>query len=419
MIEDPASRAASERRWTLIGVAVVALALVALVAAGVVIVSIDHGRGPRAIVSSLPATSPSALGGRAVPELADGSVVPAAELYSDPVFVDSETGFALATTDPGGVPSERLVRSDDAGAIWQVIGTPFPVAGDFSTLIFETVQVGYVYGPAGLLVTFDGGRSWRQAPIDGELERVIPIASNVWATYASCPGVPSPTESCTVGLAISTNGGRSWSRVPGAPPLSESEGGGEVLARVSLDKAYLLSYGPTAGGLAVTSDAGATWSALADPCVSGWSSEALAAPGNGQLWLICGGPPSGDGQAKSVYRSVDGGREWSLTASTGFVAGQGAPVGSIPLAGFVSQLATVSASVAWLGLGGLGLVQTTDGGRIWKVVPGIDDAGGSADVGVTFIATGNDQIVDGWALGFGYAVWHTTNATDWHLVSGP
>jgi len=415
MLSDPIAAGRRRRRESRIVLVAVVLAVIALVAAVVVILTVSRHQ---VVVTPAPATPPSSVAKADLPEVADGTVIPASDLYSDPVFIGPNRGFALATTEPDGIPSERLALSDSAGASWQITGSALPVAGDFSTLDFLDSETGYVYGPAGLLVTFSGGRSWKQAPIDGEVERVIPIGSDVWATYASCPGVPSPTESCSVGVEISEDAGLSWRPVAAEPPLVEGAGGGDVLARTSLSAAYLLSFGADDGGLVVTRDGGRRWTPLPDPCARGWSTESMAAPGNGDLWLICGGAPSGNGQPKSVYRSADAGVSWRLVASTGSTPSSEGAVGEIPLAGYVSQLATVSPKIAWLGLGGVGVARTTDGGATWSLVQGIVDAGGSADVGVTFIATGDDEIVDGWALGFGYAVWHTTNATTWRLVSG-
>ncbi|MGH9292157.1 MAG: WD40/YVTN/BNR-like repeat-containing protein, partial [Acidimicrobiales bacterium] len=296
-----------------------------------------------------------------------GALVPASDLVSDPVFVTLRVGFALETTEAHAVTVERLARSDDGGRSWYVSGSPFPVAGDFSTLQFISSRQGYVFGDAGLLVTSDGGRHWTLVPnLQGTLERAIPVGDNVWATFIHCGGLPRPTARCPVYLAISRDGGRHWHTV-GPTGLDEAPSpfGGDVLARYSLSVAYLVSYGTSGGGLSETTDDGAHWRPLPDPCSGGWATADLAAPSAGQLWLICGAAvrPGSRLQPKVVYRSSDGAHSWQLVASTGFVASEPAPVGSIPLSGGVSQLATISPDVAWLGLSGVGVAVSFDSGR--------------------------------------------------------
>jgi hypothetical protein len=351
------------------------------------------------------------------PSGATGSYVPAADLVSDPVFVTLRVGFALETTETNSLTVERLARSDDGGRSWYVTGSPFPVAGDFSTLQFISARQGYVFGPSGLLVTSDGGAHWSQVvTLDGTLQRAIPIGRNVWATFTKC-GPPGLAASCAVGAAISLDGGLRWHDVTD-PPIAEAPGpaGGDILARYSLNAAYVVSYGPTGGGLAFTDDDGATWRRLSDPCSGPWADVDLAAPGPGDLWLVCGAiaPRTSGVQAKVAYRSDDGGRSWVLMASSGFAPGAAEPVGDLPLSGRVSQLATISAQRAWLGVAGLGVMVTFDSGRDWQLASGFPAATSpSPAVGVTF-----NNVVDGWAIEIRHGVWRTSDAVHWRLVDG-
>jgi hypothetical protein len=358
--------------------------------------------------------------------LGSGEVVPAADLVSDPVFVNSEIGFALATTEHANIALERLARSSDGGRSWRVTGAQFPVTGRFSTLQFTSPDDGYVFGPAGLLVTSNGGRSWSQVQgLNGTLQRVIPLkvadgSVNVWATYTSCgSGPPSPTAKCSVGLAISLDDGRHW-RDETTTGLSEARGGGDILARWTLTSAYVLSYGATGGGLAYTANDGRTWRSLADPCSAPYARVDLAAPppppGDATgMWLICGAITRAgeEGQPKLVYRSYDGGKHWMLVASTGFTPVEAAPVGEIPLSGWVSQLATITPTIAWLGIRGVGIIVTRDSGRTWQLVSGMGRVEPDTEVGVTFNST-----TLGWAIVFRRAVWRTEDAVRWVLMDG-
>jgi hypothetical protein len=392
---------------------IVALLLAAAAAFAATAVVVSSQPTPQLHVASGPRGATSGtLPGR-------GALVPAADLISDPVFVSSEVGFALETPQRGNLAVERLATSDDAGRTWHVTGSPFPVDWGFSSLQFTSSRLGYIFGPSGLLETSDGGRTWHQVTgLDGTLQRAIPVGNNVWATYTTCPPV-GVSGRCSVGVAISTNDGRRWRHVS-APGLTESRDGGDVLARWSLRAAYVLSYGSTGGGLAYTGDDGRNWSRLDDPCSRPFLQEDLAAPpapagASSALWLICGALTSAivEGQPKLVYRSYDGGHRWKLVASTGFTGPGTVPLGQIPLSGWVSQLATIDATQAWLGVRGVGVIVTDDSGRTWVPVEGVPTVEPNTEVGVTF----NSGAL-GWAIVFRRGVWRTGDGTRWQLMDG-
>ncbi len=133
------------------------------------------------------------------------------------------------------------------------------------------------------------------------------------------------------------------------------------------------------------------------------------------LWLVCGAvtSPHEAGQPKVVYRSFDGGRHWVLEASTGFTDQAAGPVGRLPLSGWVSQLATINSTQAWLGIAGLGVIVTWDSGATWSPVEGIPALQPANDVGVTF----NSGVL-GWAIVFRQGVWRTDDALRWQLMDG-
>lgn len=322
--------------------------------------------------------------------------------------------------------SDHLAATDNGGKSWYLVGAAFPFDNGplgYSQVEFMTLEDGYAFGPAGLAVTHDAGRHWTEAVgLTGALQRVVPIGNDVWATEITCNGPPVATTSCSVELAISTDAGLIWQQVPGAMPLSEARSGGDILARLTTTAAYVVSYGPTGGGLVLTTDAGRRWTRLPDPCEH-WQRVDVATPSDTDLWMICGGPPvlAGTASSKAVFRSYDGGKQWSLVASTGFGPpfGPGAlhaptgPVGSIAYAGQLSQLATISASRAWIGVSGVGVLVSFDYGRDWTLASGIEDDGHDTGVGVTF----NDA-VHGWAIEFHQGVFKTDNGLQWTLVDG-
>jgi photosystem II stability/assembly factor-like uncharacterized protein len=396
-------------------VLIVALLVAASAAFGATAIIVSSQPTPRLSLN----TGTGGSNGTGTDQLGRGAVVPAADLVSDPVFVNSSVGFALETTQAGNLATERLARSDDGGRTWRVTGSPFPVDWGFSTLQFISPRQGYIFGNSGLLATADGGTTWHQVTgLNGSLQRAIPIGSNVWATDTSCPS-PGVSGPCSVGVAISEDDGNHWQDVT-APGISESRSGGDVLARWSLNSAYVLSYGNSGGGLVYTADDGRTWKHLSDPCSGPFQREDLAAPPSGSeataaLWLICGAItlPGAEVQPKLVYRSYDDAKRWILVASTGFASAGAASVGQIPLSGWVSQLATINSTQAWLGIRGVGVIVTWDSGKTWAPVQGIPETEPGTEVGVTF----NNDVL-GWAIVFRRGVWRTADAVQWQLMDG-
>lgn len=374
-------------------------------------------RRPTPVQATRPGTAPTAT--LKIPGA--GTAVPAYDLSSDPVFPTLSTGYAIESHTTSAGTTEHLARSQDGGRHWYLVGAGFPFAAGYAQVQFESIRTGYAFGRAGLAVTDDGGRSWQAgASLGGTLERVVPIGANVWATYAVCHGPPEPDTSCRLELAVSKNGGLSWARARRSP-LTEAMAGGDILARDTIEKAYVVSYGPTGGGLAVTVDAGRSWRQLPDPCAA-WAKVDLAALGGGQLWMICGGSPvlGGTAQAKAVLRSFDGGRHWRLESSTGFgpplahvVNPTSGVVGQLGYAGQLSQLATISPLRAWVGVSRVGVLFTSDAGRHWQLADGFGHDGAAGGVGVTF-----DDARHGWAIEFSKGVWYTADGLHWRLLDG-
>jgi hypothetical protein len=89
------------------------------------------------------------------------------------------------------------------------------------------------------------------------------------------------------------------------------------------------------------------------------------------------------------------------------------PVGQIPLSGWVSQLATITSTQAWLGIRGLGVIVTHDSGETWAPVEGLSTSEPNTEVGVTF----NSGVL-GWAVVFRRGVWRTEDGTRWQLMDG-
>jgi photosystem II stability/assembly factor-like uncharacterized protein len=284
-------------------------------------------------------------------------------------FVDRTHGY--------GVVDRRLVRTDDSGQSWRVVGSPIPPDGLGylpEKMLFTSLTVGYLYG-RGLRTTHDGGNTWhdphltsyvdeRNGPTDASVLALQARGANVWA-LAACP----PGSRCTMEFFVSNDGGSTWAK-RSAPMLRDDAGSSTSLARVNATKGYAVAAVGVEGDnpelapyrhIAVTEDSGTTWRYQPDPCRTSVV-ELLAATSEDDLWLVCGGQPATAMQAKEVYRSSDGGAHWTLRAST--IIGD-RDIGRISASGHVNGLVAVSPSRAFLALGRATQFQTVDGGRTW------------------------------------------------------
>jgi len=371
--------------------------------------------------------------------LAAGTPVPSSDLAAV-VFVGDAHGFALVVHGT----QTLLAVSADGGDTWTVADPNLPVSFP-AQFEFADDTHGYLWGGAPsasgtvpLWITSDGGRTWARAGIGPVVSDVSAIGPDVWAVVGTCPIRPTAGPSCPVVLEVSTDDGRTWSAAAAAPPVSENA---EVtvsdqnieLARITHARAYVLTFasrtgspGP-AGSLTYTADGGRTWAARPDPCPSYFDTgEQMAASGTDDLWFICASQASAGTQAKALYRSSDGGVQWTLTAAANAPVLTGGTVlaaaGGLPTGGYVTpyslgheNLAVLTATDAWLFPDRAGVYATTDGGRTWGVVEGLSKAGLVAG------GTGNVVFADathGWVCETGTGLWRTTDARTWQRL-GP
>jgi len=371
--------------------------------------------------------------------LAVGTPVPLANL-ADVVFISDTRGFGLAFHGASTI----LARTDDAGRTWRVVDNAMP-ADLPAQLEFANTSHGYLWGgtPSAqgtvpLYVTSDGGQSWVQAPVGPVVSDVSAIGSNVWAVVGTCPiSSLSQAAACASTVDVSGNDGATWQSTTAAPPVSEepqlSVADQDLeLARITPSRAYVLSFAParTAGAnslgqLGYTPDGGQSWVSRVDPCPRyfGFGQE-IAASGTNDLWMVCASQPSTGSQAKALYRSSDGGQQWTLTAAANAPVLSGNVVlpadGGLPVDGYVSpdslgheNLAVLTPDSAWLFPDRSGVFATTDGGHTWSAVSGLDRAGlvGGGSGNIVFVDADH-----GWVCEIGAGLWRTTDGVHWqHL----
>jgi len=364
--------------------------------------------------------------------LAVGTLVPTTALLTV-VFTDAEDGFALAAHRGAAL----LAVTTNGGNSWQVQNDSLPAgygqsAGYPGQIEFVGTH-GYLWGGASdangsmlLWVSDDSGLTWSQSSIGPTVLDVSAIGANVWAVTGDCDAVASST--CSLVTEQSSDWGSSWQST-NSSGLVEVNGPidphSAELARITLTHSYVLTSDGLANGnaniaLFYTGDGGQTWQLLSVPCSGAFDLGAeVAASSTNDLWLLCGGQGSAGSQSKELYRSSNGGLNWSLAAQATAV-GTPAPLASqpnsLPRVGYIApfsighkNLAVLSATTAWFDPMGTSMYKTVDGGQSWSAVSDLESEGvGSGPGNVTFISANQ-----GWICVYGIGLWHTANGINW------
>lgn len=330
-------------------------------------------------------------------------------------FVSPSLGWVLAGTPCGaGAVCAAVLRTVDGGRHWQPRPSPTADVGVIaaangaypacvrgpcvSQIRFANARDGYVFGPA-LFVTTDGGRRWRRGagPAVVALEaagpnvfRVLangsvqsaPAGSTAWTTLTS-PHLHwvqlvrggsrtlylrshSPQSHSAPELWRSTNAGATWQSL-GDPCIASAYG--KVLAMAATGHAVAvvcasLQFGPQSAGyhqgVAVSADAGATFGAVHDlPGLQG--SDGTSAP----LGMAMATPHvlainSSEG---GVQTSFDGGTTWTTTMPepSAYTVGPG----SLPATTAAGTIGFETATAGHVITPSATISTTTDGGRSW------------------------------------------------------
>jgi photosystem II stability/assembly factor-like uncharacterized protein len=266
----------------------------------------------------------------------------------------------------------ELFETKDGGAIWQQLsvtepheqcGPAGPIAAALSgtgrVAAEESVNLAACQGPGSILVA--GGPGLAPTKIVTTFPFGRQVSQLAWA------GTSHLVDAAGDALLVSSPGGQAWQQVLPAPVPDEG------IDFLSAGTGFGFGLPDNPGAVLATGDGGARWHQVgATP--GEVTSIAFVSPEVG--WLAAEPEPFSSRPPVSVYRTTDGGAEWSATATISSKAAQ-------VLAGFGSM------SPATIGATGTGqatvfvsenlnygfalpepaLVRTTDGGSRWAEVP--------------------------------------------------
>ncbi len=291
-----------------------------------------------------------------------GGPVPPGFEVSDLTFVSVDDGWALGTAPCKKNPCTSIVRTTDGGKSW--VGIPAPLAelegADNCTktcveqVRFATPLIGYVFGLDALYMTTNGGASWVKQT--GSATALEISYGNVLRVSTTC------TPGCPYVVQMSDIGSTSWHTV--FKPTGTDTGAGLVREGPT---AFIQIYGNPAGGAGTahtnlyrSTDNGAKWTALGEPCPQNAGSTevdstAMAAGQKGTLAVLCR-PRVGDPK--------------SFVAT--FAKNAAKPVAGSPTSGLDQPIGALSDSVVFaqrpLAKGQGVLLRSVDGGQHWTAV---------------------------------------------------
>jgi hypothetical protein len=304
------------------------------------------------------------------------NVPPAHSSVLSTSWVDAADGWALGLQPCGKGTCASLARTTDAGRNWQ--GLPGLTAkiqdgtvdcsaqACVNQVTFASASTGYVYGPA-LMMTTDGGLTWH-AQAGSQTETLTVAGGQVYRVSYTGTGCPGP---CQPSLEEAAVGSTSWRTLIGRLAQPDRSDSAQIVA--SGPDVLVAMYGSLAGPVPAhavvyrSTDRGATWRQLPDPCgrlgPGGPSQEedliALGAASGGFFTGLCG--PHNTTSAV-VVTSADGGATWRPTAA--------APPGqeiTFVAAASPTTIGVASSAMSGNGTGTARLLITTDGG--WRCSP--------------------------------------------------
>jgi photosystem II stability/assembly factor-like uncharacterized protein len=298
------------------------------------------------LLNSRPHTTPGPIAGQSASPSLHATPVPSAP---------------LATT----APTPRSLVPDGA-AFWDaqrglLVATPACTTGGSAC-------------PGGLIErTSDGGKTWHVVDrVPASLLAVALAGGDVgWVSEEGGSNCGAGPGSCTAStLLLTTDGGTTWRAVSSQTPVISVS---PISATAAWAVTGLPGISSTGSTLVRSGDGGQTWQQRGNPCsrlsnVSPWAVD-FVAPAYG--WLVCVGGPATDMQPKAVFATHDGGATWQLQSDTCVATANGQVirnVGSLSCVGYFPAMSFLPDGHGWMYAGRGSLSATPDGGRTWAPI---------------------------------------------------
>jgi len=292
----------------------------------------------------------------------------------DMSWVSSSNGWALASLPCAAGTCAQLAHTTDGGRHWVPVATPRAVFQDgsancaqevcVSDVAFATPAVGFLFGP-GLLVTTNGGRTWRDDP-GLQTEALAVAGGRVYRIVYRHTGCPGPCMPALESTSVSDLNWQTEIQSLDTPDRNDSAtiagSGSTVLVAL-----YGSQAGPVSAQATVyrSTDAGQSWQRQQDPCLEFQTNrrheedliDLTVAPNDFAAGLCT---PHVQGQTFAVT-STDGGSSWRREAD-------------LPSHDDLAQIASASSSslaVSTTAITGNGpfsarLFVSTDSGQRWS-----------------------------------------------------
>ncbi len=257
-----------------------------------------------------------------------GGITGAAVLALDPV--------SLSTVYAG--TSHGVWKSTDAGESWTFAGLP---ATAVTTIVIDPLTPATLYAASStdrVYKSTDGGANWTSFAVGFSVSRYFGVAS-----ILIDPSIPSTVYVMPQGegspLYKSMDGAQTWSEIDSGPFFR--------LLAITPSTLYAI-VAPL--GLSTSTDGGASWT------FTGFPKDVLSMafePGNGNI--VYGSVSAPAGSSPALYKSSDGGRNWSpLNAAMPFAG---------PLA-----LNPINPSVIYGASYSAGVFRSGDAGKNWSAM---------------------------------------------------
>jgi photosystem II stability/assembly factor-like uncharacterized protein len=277
-------------------------------------------------------------------------------LVIDPA--NSSTLYAAYEGTSGDVRG-GVLKSTDGGATWSSAGSGLPVYqppgfrpySAVKALVIDPKNPSTLYAAPGLILSAgggifkstDGAMSWNA--VNSGLPDNFFISS-----LAIDPRKPNTLYVSSRGsLFNTTDGGSSWATLQSSSPSVQNL----VVDPQDSDTLYAVS----GRGIVKSADSGGSWNkVLSEETLTFGTAWVAVAPGDGGASTVYAG-----GNGRGVFKSTNGGLTWVTTNSSGLIASS---IGSL-------AIDPQNPRRLLAGVGGAGLLKSSDGATNWSRVPAL------------------------------------------------